>query len=120
MFNRTAYRPAIVAVLEGTLRRARQSFEEIPRVQLVVAKELIGRSVDIVGAGLDDCVHDCSGVAPVLSGSLSLQAELSQCIHWKQHGLSPHYPALIERRLVTIGVIIVDTVDQEDVRLFPL
>jgi hypothetical protein len=71
----TADCAAVVAILERTFRRTRQRLEKIPRVQLVLAQELIERSMHLVGAGFDDRVDHCSCIAAVLGGPLRLNTE---------------------------------------------
>ena len=120
VLDRAASRAAVVAVLERTLRGARKRLEEIPRVQFVVAQKLVQRSVEFVGAGLDDRVDHRARIAAVLGGSLGLDAEFGQRIDREQRGLRAGHAALVEGRLIAERIVVIDAVDQEDIRLFAL
>ena len=111
---------AEIAVLEGALLGTGKGFEEIAGVQLVVAQVLVGGAVNLVGAGLEHGIYNGAGVTSVLGRSLRLNAELGERIHRQDRSLCVDRAALVKRGLVAKRVVVIDSVDQEDVRLFAL
>src|SRR5262249_9899674 len=56
----------------------------------------------------------------VLRCTLCLQAEFVDCVHRQQGSWSSRHAALIKRRLIAEGIVVVYAIDQEDVGFLTL
>src|SRR5882757_1809622 len=76
--------------------------------------------MDLVGARLNDGVYDRSRIAAVLGGPLALDAEFSQCVDREERCLRTADATLVKGRLIAERIVVIDAVDQEDVRFLAL
>ena len=99
-------RSELVALVLRALLRGRS--EEVARVQSAVPEELVGRAVELIGAGLEHHVYLPAGVAAergVVGAGRDL--ELAHGVHRRRHGDA-----------VQFGVAVEDAVEQEVIGVF--
>src|SRR5208282_2018572 len=102
-------------VAKGRLRSG-VAVEIVPRVHGVVAQELEGGAVQLVGAGLGDDVDDGAAVAAVFGGELRLQIEFLNGLNREQRGRRAANAGLVERRIIEERVVVVGAIEGVVVR----
>src|SRR5262249_43339627 len=95
-------------------------FKEVTRIKVIVPQKIVRATVEIVCSTLQDDIHDCAGVAPILRRALCLQAEFADGINRQESRRRSGHASLVEGRLIAEGIVVVHSIDQKDVRFLAL
>ena len=87
--------------------------EVVARVEGHVAVEIVGRTVDLVGAGFDSDVHHHARLGAVVRLRLFLGVEFLDGVERKRAGGRAGDARVIHHRLAVVDVVIVGAVDDE-------
>src|ERR1035438_4925494 len=101
--DRPAYRKSIMLVACGRLRRRKR----VCGLEELVVIEVIGCSVQLVGAGLDGQIGRAPGVAPNLRRARRDKGEIVNCIDRQQHAGKGRNAALIYSGNVPPKIVVV-------------